>query len=345
MFDLLHPAARIGALALLTAASFGSIAQAQTPSWIIAGDLAAAKAEGELVVYGSMNEQEAFPFWKGFEDATGIKVSYVRGSDTQLIARIAIESRAQQPSWDLIMTTTLTRLPQNFLTPHDPPLAKELPEGARDKERRWYGVYANYNTPAYNTNLVKKEDLPQSYEDFAKHKEWAGKVAIDGTDGEWLAAMLAHYGEERGSKILKDIVATLNPIVVDGHLALARSVGSGEYWLALNNYASLTVNVKLAGAPTDFWALDPVTVFFGSIGMSPLAPHPKAALLASNYAVSKEGQSLLPNFGRIPVRTDVQTNPPGVLDPILKRKVVTSISTAEEQKKYQTRFNEFFKPR
>ena len=125
MFDLLHPAARMSALALLMTLNSGTVTQAQTPSWIIPGELAAAKAEGELVVYGSMNEQEALPFWKGFEDATGIKVSYVRGSDTQLIARIAIESRAQQRSWDVIMTTTLTRLPQNFLSPHDPPLSSE----------------------------------------------------------------------------------------------------------------------------------------------------------------------------------------------------------------------------
>jgi iron(III) transport system substrate-binding protein len=141
------------------------------------------------------------------------------------------------------------------------------------------------------------------------------------------------------------MAANLNPIVTDGHLALARSVGAGEYALALNNYASLTVNVKLAGAPTDFWVLDPVAVFFGSVGVNPLAPHPKAALLASNYALSKEGQSLLPKFGRIPVRTDVPTNPPGVVDEIMKHKVMTTASTAEEQKKYTTRFNEFFKPR
>jgi ABC-type Fe3+ transport system substrate-binding protein len=79
--------------------------------------------------------------------------------------------------------------------------------------------------------------------------------------------------------------------------------------------------------------------------MSAMAPHPKAALLASNYAVSKEGQGMLPKFGRIPVRSDVQTNPPGIVDEINKHKVVTAASTAEEQKKYQTRFNEFFKPR
>ena len=50
----------------------------------------------------------------------------------------------------------------------------------------------------------------------------------------------------------------LAPEQPPGHLALARSVGSGEYGMALNNYASLTINVKLAGAPTDYWVLDPV---------------------------------------------------------------------------------------
>jgi len=46
-------------------------------------------------------------------------------------------------------------IPQDFLLPHEPPEARNLIEGARDPGKRWYGVYANYNTPAYNTKLVK----------------------------------------------------------------------------------------------------------------------------------------------------------------------------------------------
>ena len=34
--------------------------------------------------------------------------------------------------------------------------ARPDPQQARDPNRRWYGVYANYNTPAYNTNLVQE---------------------------------------------------------------------------------------------------------------------------------------------------------------------------------------------
>jgi iron(III) transport system substrate-binding protein len=204
-----------------------------------------------------MNEQEGLPLWKMFEDATGVKVNYVRSSDSIILSRIAIENRARQRSWDLAVTTTVNRLPDSALVQFDPPEARGLIPEARDPNRRWYGVYANYNTPAYNTNLVKRSDLPQSYEEFVNHKEWAGKIALDDTDDEWLSAMITYYGEERGKKLLKDIVRVLKPVMVDGHLALARSVGSGEYWLALNNYTSLTVNVQLSGAPIDFLSARP----------------------------------------------------------------------------------------
>jgi len=57
-------------------------------SWADPELVRAARAEaGTLTVYSSVNEQEALPFWKLFEDATGIKVGYVRGSDVQILSR------------------------------------------------------------------------------------------------------------------------------------------------------------------------------------------------------------------------------------------------------------------
>jgi iron(III) transport system substrate-binding protein len=315
------------------------------PSWMVPDLLPGAKTEGELIVYGSMNEEEALPFWQLFQDASGIKVNYVRSSDANILARIAIEYRARQRSWDLVATTPVYRLPDEVLLQFEPPEAKNLIPQARAPNRRWYGVYGNYNSPAYNTNFVKKADLPKTYEQFLDHKEWAGRVAIDATDSEWLSGMFAYYGEERGRKLIQDIVATLKPVVVDGHLVVARSVGAGEYWVALNNYTGLTINVLLSGAPTDFWALDPVGLAFGSIGVNSQAPHPKAAQLAANFMLSREAEQFLTKKGRLPTRTDVETNPPGVIDTLQQKKVIVTISSAEQQKKMQTTFNELFRSR
>ena len=108
-------------------------AQAQ-PSWIVPDLLAPAKAEGELIVYGSMNEEEALPFWQLFQDASGVKVSYVRASDANILARIAIEYRARQRSWDLVATTPVYRLPDEVLLQFDPPEAKSLIPQARARQ-------------------------------------------------------------------------------------------------------------------------------------------------------------------------------------------------------------------
>ena len=285
--------AGIAAAFALTVAEAPVRAQnAAPPSWMVPDLLAAAKTEGKLTVYGSMNEAEALPFWKTFQDATGVEVNYVRSSDTQIMARVAIENRVRQRTWDVALTTTVTSFPHEYLAPYDPPEAKGLMDGARAADQRWYGAYANYNAPAYNGKFVKQADLPKSYDDFPAHKDWAGKAAIVGTDAEWVAAMFSYYGEARARTLIKNIAGTLNPVLTDGHLALARSVGSGEYWLALNNFLNLTINVKMSGAPTDYWLLNPVVLIFGAVGINVLAPHPNAAKLAENFVLSHEAQIL-----------------------------------------------------
>jgi iron(III) transport system substrate-binding protein len=338
--------AAISRLLGLCIVALSAPAAAQAPSWAPADLVAAAKAEGgTMTVYGSMNEQEALPYYKMFEDATGIKVIYVRASDTALFSRILIEHRARQRTWDLVVTTPVNRLPDEVLMQFEPAQAKETIPQSHGPNKRWYGVYANYNTPAFNTNLVKKEDLPKTYEDFLTRKELIGRVAIDKSDTEWLSAIFAHYGEQRGRKLAQDLATTLKPILTEGHLLLARSVGAGEYAVALNNYTNLTLNVKLAGAPTDYWVLDPVALIFGSVGINAQAPHPKTALLATNFVLSKQAQQFLTQFGRLPTRLDVETNPPGVMQALHQKKVLPAVFSADDQKKWSTVFNEIFRPR
>src|SRR5271169_2865324 len=338
---ILKTVAAVAAAALVAAAGPVRAQEAQH-AWIVPDLLGAAKAEGALTVYGSMNEQEALPLWKLFEDATGVKVNYVRSSDTQIMAKVAIENRAGQHTWDIAFTTTVSQLPAAYLAPFDPLDARGLMAEARDPNRRWYGSYANYNAPAYNTNFVHKADLPKTYDEFAAHKEWAGKIAIDDTDGEWLAALCAFYGDARGQALVKGIVAALDPIVTDGHLALARSVGSGEYWLALNNFLPLTLNVKMSGAPTDFWLIEPVPLIFGSVGVNTLAPHPNAAKLAGNFVLSQEAETFMTRKGRLPTRPDIATNPPEIGEMLKQRKITPVVFSGDDQRKWQKTYNELF---
>ena len=331
------------AVSLVIALGAGAQAADNAPSWLTPELAAAAQAEGGLTVYSSMNEQEGLPLWKLFETATGVPVSYVRASDVQILSRISIEGRARQRSWDITVSTAAVKIPTEAVTPVDLPEAAAIMPEARGKDKRWHGVYAHFNAPAYNTKLVQPADLPKSLEEFAARKDLKGRVAIDAADSQWLSAIFLHYGEERGRKLVNDIVTNLEPVLVDGHLQLARAVASGEYLYGLTNYVSLTLNMKLSGAPTDYFGVDPIPLFFGAVAVSAQAPHPNAAKLAANFLLSREAQEFSKQAGRIPVRPDVTPNPADAVTKLGAHKVIAVVFTAEDEKKWQKTFQEIFR--
>ena len=332
------------AIAVAVGASPG-FAQTKSPSWLDPTLLEAAKKEGSVVVYTSTNEREGLPLFKIFEDATGIKVHYIRAGDGMLVSRSLIELRAGQSSFDVIFSHAAHKLPQQMLAQYVPAEARHLNPNARDPDRRWHGVYANYNTPAYNTKMISAAALPKSYEELAQRKEWAGKIAIDGTDFDWLKGFFHHFGEAKATQIIKGMVGTLNPVITDGHLALARSVGAGEYWLSLNNYVMLSSNVQLAGGPIEIFPLDPVVLFFAGVAVNAKSKSPNAARLAANFMLSRDGQGHLAKFGRLPTRGDVQSNPPGIIERLHAKAVVPTLFKAEDERKWQQAFNALFKQR
>ena len=99
-------------LALCAGAS--AWAQNMQASWVIPELVPLARAEGELTVYSSTNEQEALPLLKLFQDVTGVKINFIRGAEGPLISRIMTETRAGQPSWDVTTSSIVNRLPPNL---------------------------------------------------------------------------------------------------------------------------------------------------------------------------------------------------------------------------------------
>jgi iron(III) transport system substrate-binding protein len=335
-------AAGVAGLALSRA--LPALAQ-ETRPWLDPKLLAAARKEGPLTVYSSTNEQEGLPLFKIFEDATGIKFNYIRGNDASLLSRIAIETRAKHPSFDIVHMTNAHKMPQQLLAQFDPSEAKHINPLARDPNRRWYGVYTVYTTPAYNTKLVSKADLPKSFEEFAQRKEWAGKVAIDHTDIEWLRGIMQFHGEQKGTALVRQIATNLQPVLTDGRLAMARSVAAGEYLFALNNFVNLILNVRLKGGAIDFFPLDPVPLYFAQVAVSARAPHPNTARLAANFMLSRDCQVFYTKFGRLPTRADVETNPPGIIKQVEARKVVRTQFSQEEEKRLRQTFEALLRKR
>ena len=332
---------RLAWVAALLLLAFARTAAAQ--AWLDPSLLAAAKAEGAVTLFSSVSEELELPLMKLFQDRTGIKTDYVRGADASLMARIAIEKRAGKESWDVIEIQAVESLPKEWRLAFAPPEAAHLIAPARDPEQRWFGDFAVFHTPAYNTQFVASDSLPKTYAEFARHPEWAGHVAIDSTDRNWLAGIVTSYGEERGTQLIRDIVAVLHPTLYKGHLALARALGSGEYWIALNNYLYLTMTVMRTGDPVDYWVLDPVVATYCETAANARSPHPNAAKLLVNFLISAEAQALRAKKGNIPTRLDVESDPPGILASFQSRHLVPGALSPEQDALWQKRFNALFK--
>ena len=84
------------ALALLATMIVTSIVQAQSV------EVAAAKKDGKVVVYGSVVPQAMEALHKNFEKKYDIKVEYWRGSSTAVAERAQTEWRAARPAFDVV---------------------------------------------------------------------------------------------------------------------------------------------------------------------------------------------------------------------------------------------------
>src|SRR5229473_4113389 len=75
-----------------------------TPSKVQAQpvDVAAAKKEGRVIVYGSVVPQAMEELHKTFEKKYDIKVEYWRGSSTAVAERAQAEWRAGRPAFDVV---------------------------------------------------------------------------------------------------------------------------------------------------------------------------------------------------------------------------------------------------
>src|SRR5262245_64878813 len=98
---------------------------------------------------------------------------------------------------------------------------------AKQPHGEYVGVFFNLFAAAYNTSLVRAEEVPKSYEDL-KHPRWKGRLAIEADDAPWFAAIASTMGEQRALALFHDIVRTNGMSVRKGHTLLANMVTAGD---------------------------------------------------------------------------------------------------------------------
>ena len=296
-----------------------------------------ARAEGEVSVYTSLVVDDIRDVAAAFEKKYGVKVKYWRASSEKIVQRVLVESRSSRFDVDVIETNgpeleALQR--EKVLAVAVSPHSADLLAASLRPHRQWVGVRLNMFVQAYNTNLVKKADLPRSYKDLLDPK-WKGKLAIEAEDVDWFAAVVRDMGEQEGLKLFRDIVAANGLAVRKGHTLLAGLVASGEVPFALTLYNHNAERLKQRGAPIDWYAIQPAYARVNGIALANKAPHPHAALLFYDFMLSQDGQEILQKANYVP--TNLKLNNPATRSGV---KFIDPAIVLDESERWEKHFKD-----
>jgi iron(III) transport system substrate-binding protein len=298
----------------------------------------AARKEGQVVVYTSLNLKDSVPITKAFEKKYGVKVELWRSSSEKVLQRALTEARAGRHAVDAFELNgpemeALYRegLLEQFHSPH----FKTLPPAAFPKHRYYAADRFNFFTIAYNTKLVKPDEVPNSYQDLL-HPRWVGKIGIEASDDDWFASIVKHMGEKKGLEFFRKL-SQMRPQIRTGHTLLAELVSSGEIPLVATIYNHNAERLLVNGAPIQWKALDPTFGRPNAVAVAKRAPRPHAALLFVDFMISPEGQELLKKRNRVPASTAVDTKlnkfPFHMIDPVV---------VIDEAEKWEKLWSELF---
>ena len=303
---------------------------------------AAVKEGGTLNFYATLAQINAERILPVFEKRfPGIKVNHVDATSDKLVARAVTEARGGKTLADILqvpLENVSQVYDQKLLLETKLPESTQYPEGM--KGSFWTASDLQFFIAAWNTNLVKKEEEPKSYDDFL-HPRWKGRLIAEPRDLEMLLAFAKYRfkSDEKAIDFWKKIAAQ-NVEFHKGHSQLAELLVAGQAAACLTCYSHHYPRRIKKGAPLNYMLTEGVA----SINATAIfkdAPHPKTALLFARWIASEEGQTVMAKGGRTPAHPKVEP-----VDKTRTEKIYAiSVADLKEFPKYEKIWKEIFRLR
>ncbi len=284
---------KIIALVFVMLMVISSAAMAQSDELI-----AAAQAEGELVVYGSCEEEYLAAATQHFQDLYGIKTTYQRLSTGEVQAKI--EEENGNPSADVWFGGTTDPYnvvaAEGLLEAYEPENAAHLTSPMyRHADGYWFGIYKGILGFMVNQEELDRMGLeaPQDWADLLKPEYkgliWLSNYNTAGTAKLVINTMIQKYGHDEGIQYLVDLDKNIEVYTKSGS-GPSKNVGTGECVIGIgflhdgitqildNGYDNIGLVIPSTGTSFEI----------GATAMFKGAAHPNAAKLWLEYALSPE---------------------------------------------------------
>jgi iron(III) transport system substrate-binding protein len=262
-----------------------------------------AAAQGEVVVYCTVQEEWCRPMVAAFEKATGIKVLMTRKSSGEFYAQIKAE--AANPKGDVWWGGTgdphLQAAEEGLTLEYKSPRLAELQDWAlRQAEASKYrtvGVYAGALGFSFNTAELAKRKLaePKCWADLTK-AEYKDDVQVanpnsSGTSYTMLATLVQIMGEQKAFDYMKALHKNINQYTKSG-AAPARAAATGESLIGITFQHDAVVQA-IGGAPVKIVSPCEGTGYeIGSMSLIKGAKNLENAKKWYDWALSPEAQSV-----------------------------------------------------
>lgn len=260
--------------------------------------IAAAQAEGTLVVYGSCEEEYLAVACEKFEELYGIKVQYQRLSTGEVQSKIEEENGT--PSADVWFGGTTDPYnvcaAEGLLEAYEAENASHLMNAAyRDADGYWYGIYKGILGFMVNADELARKNLeaPQDWPDLLKPEYegliWLSNYNTAGTAKLVINTMIQKYGHDEGIQYLVDLDKNIEVYTKSGS-GPSKNVGTGECVIGIgflhdgitqivdNGYGNIELVIPSSGTSYEIGA---TAIFKG-------CAHPNAAKLWIEYALSPD---------------------------------------------------------
>lgn len=267
----------------------------------------AAKADGELIVYGSCEEEYLAAACENFEKLYGIKVQYQRLSTGEVQSKI--EEENGNPSGDVWFGGTTdpynVAAGEGLLEAYEAQNASHLlSDMYRDADGYWYGIYKGILGFMVNKDELSRMgiDEPADWKDLLDEKYkglvWLSNYNTAGTAKLVVNTMIQKYGHDEGIQYLVDLDKNIEVYTKSGS-GPSKNVGTGECVVGIgflhdgitqivdNGYGNIGLIIPSSGTSFEVGA---TAIFKG-------CAHPNAAKLWIEYALSPDCVELAADNG------------------------------------------------
>ena len=262
---------------------------------------AGAKAEGVVTWYTSLAGDSYKAMARAFEAKyPGVRVEAYRAGGSELVVRMAEETKARRPAFDALETTydyMMVSRADNLIRPYHSPVLANYPTEAKEKADKgltfWTIFRESYMGFGYNKDQVPPNAAPKGF-DGLLHPQLKGKIGI--TLNESSARMIGAMIKIKGETFVKKLKAQEIRVYTVSSAALVDLMASGELGASLHIYRNHAMVSAERGSSVGWVAMELVPTNSGCVALAAQPPHPQAAALFVDFLLGAEGRMILEKF-------------------------------------------------